>query len=269
MRFAPLTLAVPLALLALGACSAADQAPAGAGDPTVSPVKSDCPDCDPAGPNAFVQAGIGAGFYEVGDHWQVAWRYTSNPMIEMRDDVFLGTDVAQSEAFLFDYRVTAVDRDVFDNVLRDTVTVEVTQAAPAGAHADLYSPERIDQFEQKVVFTMNDLLEPVRETVYSRDYPHGKTVELDTKSSLKTGASLYPRTIPRLLVAHQVDAPAPALPADLKDIADAVVPGWDAETYLKVTFDNGDVVYWGKGDGRLWPFFTATADGAGLLVSYE
>lgn len=269
MRFAPLTLALPLALLALGGCSTAHKAPAGPGDPSISPVKSDCPDCDPAGPNAFVQAGVGAGFYAVGDHWQVAWRYTSSPMVEMRDDVFLGTDVAQSEAFLFDYEVTAVDRDVFDNVLRDTVTVQVTQATPAGAHADLFSPERIDKFEHKVVFTMNDLLEPVRETVFTRDYPHGKTVELDTKSSLKTGASLYPRTIPRLLVANQVDAPAPTLPADLKDIADAVVPGWDAATYLKVTLDNGDVVYWGKDDGRLWPFFTATADGAGLLVSYN
>lgn len=272
---------LPLAILlpALAACAGDGEKAPPTSDPaesTVSPVKSDCPDCDQAGPSAFVQAGVGASFYAKGDHWQVAVRFDSLPTAEKRDDVFLGEDVTASEVFLFDYAATAIDRDVFEveqgegtaKVLRDLATIEITQATPAGPNADLLSAERIDTYEKKVEFVMNDLLEPVRETVYSRRYPNGHEVDLDGKSSLKTGASLFPRTIPRLLTAGQ-DVPAPALPADLEDVADAFDPTWRDATYKRYDFENGDLVYWSVGRGHLWPFYSRTSQGHAVLVSWN
>ncbi|MCB9786861.1 MAG: hypothetical protein H6744_09230 [Deltaproteobacteria bacterium] len=235
----------------------------------VSAVKSDCPDCDPAGANAFVQAGLGSGFYALGDHWQVAFRYTQTPMAEKRDEVFLGSDVATSEVFLFDYVVTATDRDVFDNVLRQTATVSISQAVPGGPDAGLFSPERIDRHEQRLDFTLNDLLEPVSEVLYSRRAPHGKRVRLDGKSSLQTGASLFPHTIPRVLAAGAVDAVAPELPADLADVVDAMDSGWRDAAYRRYTFDNGDVVYWAVQRGQLWPFYAHTRQGHAALVAWN
>jgi hypothetical protein len=269
MRAAIRVLAVILAggLFACGGdATTPDKTPAGVVG-AVSPVKSDCPDCDPAGPNAFVQAGLGSGFYAVGDHWQVAFRYTQTPMAEKRDEVFLGADVATSEVFLFDYVVTATDRDIFDNVLRQTATVSVSQAVPSGPNAALFSPERIDLHEQRVDFTLNDLLEPVSEVLYSRRAPHGKAVRLDGKSSLQTGASLFPRTIPRVLASSAVDAVAPELPDDLADVVDAMDPDWRTATYRRYAFENGDVVYWSMQRGQLWPFYAQTRQGHAALVA--
>ncbi|MGM0574246.1 MAG: hypothetical protein ACQEXJ_00745 [Myxococcota bacterium] len=264
--------ALLLALAAVGFTACGEDTttqPAEEQEEPAAGVKTDCPDCDPAGPGAFEQTGVGDRFYAEGDHWQVAFRYVHEPMAEKRGDVFLGEDVADSEVFLFDYRVLRTDRDAFGDVLRDTATVEITQATPDGPHADLFSPERIDRFEHKVVFRLNDLLEPIAETIYDRNHPHGKRVRLDGESSLGAGASLYPRTIPRLLVEGAVDAPAPDLPVDLADVADAMDPAWRDATYQKYVFDNGDVVYWPRGRGHLWPFFVRTSQGAGVLVSWN
>lgn len=231
--------------------------------------KSDCPDCDPAGPNAFIQTGVGDGFYEVGDTWQVAFRYVHTPMAERRDDVFLADDVADSEVYLFDYVVRSLGRDVFDNVQRDTAVLEITQATPTGVNADLFSPERVDRYEHKIVFEMNDLLEPTYEIYYNKNYPHGKRTRLDTRSSLKQGASIFPRTVPRLLVEGAVEAPAPTLPADLADVVDAYGVGWRDATYKRYTFDNGDIVYWAQSSGKYWPFYVRTSQGVGVLVKWN
>lgn len=258
--------------LALGACGSSGDtdSPGGGGDtPAGAAAKADCPDCDPAGPNAFVQTGIGSGFYTVGDHWQVAFRYVHKPMAERRADVFLGTDVADSEAFLFEYDVTGVSQQVFDNVQREVATIEITQGTPAGPDGDLFTPERIDTYEHKVVFRMNDLLDPTSEKLFNREYPHGKLVHLDQKSSLQMGASLFPRTIPRLLVSGAVDAPAPELPADLEDIADAMVDGWRTRTYKRYTFDNGDLAYWTQDSDQYWPFYVRNVQGHGVLVGWN
>ena len=231
--------------------------------------KADCPDCDPAGPNAFVQAGVGSGFYQAGQSWQVAFRYNHSPRAEMRGDVFFERDTTTSEVYLFDYVVTATDKMVVDSVLRQTATVEVTQASPAGAEADLFGPERIDGNQQKVTFTMNDLLEPVSETITSRRYPNGKRVELDSKSSLRMGASIFPRTIPRLLVSGSTEGPAPEVPADLQDVLDALNPTWSVGTYRRYTFDNGDVVYWARDREQYWPFYVQNRQGEGVLVRWN
>jgi hypothetical protein len=233
-------------------------------DPTTSG-KSDCPDCDPAGPNAFIQTGLANAFYAAGQTWDVAVRYNQTPLSE-KGEVFLGEDLAASDVFLFRYTATGLSRAVFQNVMRDVVSVRITQATPS---SPLYSSERIDGFEHMVEFDMNDLLEPTRETTYSNDYPNGKTIELDTTESLRTGASLYPRTIPRLLVAGGVASPAPALPSDLADVADAEVPGWQSKSYLKYVFDNGDLVYWANDEGWLWPFYTQNAQAVTLLVRWN
>ncbi len=260
--------------LALGACGSTSGSDGGGDsgastDTGATASKADCPDCDPAGPNAFVQTGVGSGFYEAGDTWQVAFRYIHTPEAERRADVFLGEDVGISEAFLFDYVVDGLDREVFDNVQRDVATITVTQATPTGANGDLFSTDRIDTYEHKVVFTMNDLLDPTSEVLYGREYPNGKLVHLDQKSSLQMGASLFPRTIPRLLVNGAVDAPAPELPEDLADIADAMADGWRDRTYKRYTFDNGDLAYWSQDRDEYWPFFVRNAQGFGVLVGYN
>lgn len=247
---------------ALGACGDSGSKTA---EPTPVAGKSDCPDCDPAGPNAFVQTGVGQGFYTAGQSWQVAVRYNQTPLAE-KTEVFLGEDVATTDVFLFEYTVSGVSKAVFDNVRRDVVAIDIKQATPS---SDLYSSDRLDEFEHGVSFEMNDLLEPIRETTFSNDYPNGKTIELDATESLHTGASLYPRTIPRLLVNGGVASPAPELPSDLRDVADLSVPGWESKSYLKYTFPNGDVVYWAKDANWLWPFYTQNASAATLLVKWN
>ncbi len=257
-------------LLAWCVAACGEETPVGEGAPgALVGAKSDCPDCDPAGPNAFVQTGLGADFYGEGQSWQVAYRYNASPMAEMRDDVFLGEDEATSEVYLFDYRVTGLGQTVRENTLRQTVTVEISQATPTGPQGDLFAPGRVDTHEFGVSFIMNDLLEPLRETVYSRRYPNGKSVTLDPRASLRTGASVFPKTVPRLLVSGSVAAPAPELPADLRDIADQLQSGWDSALYKKHLFDNGDVVYWTVDEGHYWPFYTRTRAGEGLLVAWN
>ena len=248
--------------LALGACSDSGKTPE---DQTPNAGKSDCPDCAPGGPNAFIQTGVGTGFYQAGQTWQVAVRYNQTPLAE-KGDVFLGEDQAASDVFLFEYTATAVSKGVFGGVTRDVVAIDIAQATPS---SDLFTSERIDQFEKRVSFEMNDLLEPIRETTYSADYPNGKTIELDATESLHTGASLFPRTVPRLLVNGGVPSPAPELPGDLRDVADAVVPDWGSKTYIKYSFANGDVVYWAKDGNWLWPFFTQNAAASTLLVAWN
>ncbi|MBM4387412.1 MAG: hypothetical protein FJ088_06700, partial [Deltaproteobacteria bacterium] len=158
----------------------------------------------------------------------------------------------------------AVTKDIFENVMREVVEIEITQANPSGENADLFSPVRLDQHEYKLAFTMNDLLDPLTETFFNTEYPNGNTVEVTQKSNLNTGSSLYPHTVPRALVNGTKNALPPLLPPDLEDIASYFVPGYKEGEYFKFAFDNGDSVYWAK--GSLWPFYVATAQGEGILV---
>lgn len=259
-----LTLLATCLVAACGEGETAESGPAPA-----QAAKSDCPDCDPAGPNAFAQTQLGDGFYREGQSWQVAYRYNVPPTAEMRDDVFLGEDVASSEAYLFEYRVTGLGTTIRENTQRQTVTIRISQADSQGSHGDLFAPGRVDTYESAVEFTMNDLLEPMHEKVFSRRYPNGMHSELDPKASLRTGASVFPKTIPRLLVHGAVAAPAPELPEDLRDIADALRTGWDKALYKKLVFGNGDVVYWTVDGDEYWPFYTRTRAGEGLLVAWN
>jgi len=119
------------------------------------------------------------------------------------------------------------------------------------------------------------LLEPVAETLYNRQYPHGKRIEVDTKSRLQTGSSLFPHTVPRALVqpGYQPGAAVEMAP-QVEAAADAFVPGWRDRVYRKYTFDDvgelagrGDVVYWVEGE--LWPFYVRTDQGEGVLVAFD
>ncbi len=238
-------------------------------DPQVGAGKADCPDCDPSGPNAFKQANVADGFYAKGDTWQVAYRFNRVNLFEKREQLLFEDTILESEVYLFNYEVLSNDEDTFDNVKRELATIRVSQATPSGANADLFNAERLDTYEHKVEFMINDLLDPVEEVTFNRDYPNGKTIRLDAKSNLKTGASVFPRTIPRLLVNGGIDSPAPELPADLRDVVDAMMPSWSSMTYLKYVFDNGDTVYWAKEGDILWPFYVETTRGAGVLVSWR
>jgi hypothetical protein len=252
--------------------------------------KGDCPDCDEAGPGAFVQAGIASRFYAPGDTWQVAWQFhqradmSKAPTLNVDEDELAlgpGPEAARSvsEVFLFDYAVTGVSRRVFPieggaGVQREVATVEIVPGAPSGtAHPEVFSAQEIGRFEHKFVFEMNDLLEPVAETLFNRQYPNGLRIEVDSVSRLQTGSSLFPHTVPRVLVQPGYEPGAAIeMSPEVEAAADAFAPGWRDRTYRKYTFEDlgeaegrRDVVYWA--DGELWPFYVRSLEGQGVLIA--
>ena len=54
---------------------------------------------------------------------------------------------------------------------------------------------------------------------------------------------------------------------DLQAVADAMVPGWENQSYMKYEFANGDLVFWKS--GALWPFYVDSRQGYGLLVGQD
>jgi len=270
-------MAVVVGAALLCACSAG-----GSGEETEDPgkkvAKGDCPDCDPAGPSAFEQAGLGLRFYAPGDTWKVAYQFKQRNDMDREalkvqqlpeDPTELGmiqedARVELSEVFLFAYSVGKVEKVIIDNVQRDVALVKVEQAP--FADSGLYSQQRLDTHEYSLEFTLDDLLRPRSETFYNAEYPHGRTIEVDSESSLSgldQGSTLFPHTVPRILT-QATASTAPVMTAELEKAADAVLPGWRAASYLKYTFENGDVVFWMN--GQVWPFFVDGAQGYGLLV---
>lgn len=242
--------------------------------------KADCPDCDPSGGSAFAQAGFDVDFYAVGDNWAVAYQFKQRN--EMAREGISAQQVGQaadylptidenrqveiSEAFLFKYTVTKVDNRVIDNVQRDVAKIRVTQSAPADF--GLFSAQRLDTHEFALEFDLDDLLRPMSETFFNREYPNGKTIPVDRESSLSSleaGSNLFPHIVPRVLVnVSEANADAPAMTAELEAIADGMIPGWRTAKYAMYQFANGDVVYWAKGNP--WPFFVECQQGYALLT---
>jgi hypothetical protein len=265
------------ALAGLFACSSDDgQIKHEAPGKTVA--KGDCPDCDPAGPSAFEQADMGLRFYLPGDRWQVAYQFKiRNDMArealradQLPDDpselsmVQEDLQVTISDVFLFDYAVLSLSKRVVDNVLRDVAQVRVEQGISNSAQ---FSQDRIDTHEFALEFELDDLLRPLSETFYNREYPHGKRIEVDHVSSLsglESGSSLYPHVVPRVLTAGAT-GDAPAMTAELEAIADDAIPGWRELSFRKYEFANGDLVFWAQ--GQLWPFYVDCKQGYGLLIS--
>jgi hypothetical protein len=260
----------------LAACSASD------GERTQDPGKvvgkGDCPDCDPHGGSAFEQANMGLRFYVTGDAWKVAWQFKVRTDMaretlhadQLPDDpgelpsIQEERQVSLSPVYMFDYAVGQVDEQVIDSVQREVALIRVTQAPVA--RADLFSQERLDQHEFALEFALDDLLRPTRETYFNREYPNGKSVEVDSESSLSgldSGSSLFPHNVPRVLT-QGIEVDAPAMTADLEAAADAMVPGWRQAKYREFKFANGDLVYWAA--GALWPFYVDCQSGYGLLV---
>ena len=298
-------LVTALLATALG-CAGAQSDGNNAGD-SGQAAKGDCPDCDLAGPGALVQAGITDRFYAPGDSWKVGFQFNQRSDMNMNlvlnvpeSDLELGDSVQsatnRTDVFLFDYQVTSLRQDVFEpnaytKVKRDVAEIEVTAGHPSTVPAGLVSTQDIGAFEHKVVFEMNDLLDPVSETIYSRRYPNGLKVELEHKSRLETGSSPFPHTIPRVLVNETgyINGAEINISPELEALADATRPGWRSEVYFVFTFNNAetwvdeegvvklnvnfigepagyrDVVYWAPGD--LWPFYIRNDQGAGVLVS--
>lgn len=283
-----------LAVLALAAgCAAGEEAagPAWGGSGGGGPAgKADCPDCDAGGPGALVQAGLADRFYGVGEQWQVAWQFTQrgdhekqpvlhvDPLdLPLEDSAIAGR--SQSEVFLFDYAVTAVETRPFEipggRVQREVATVEITPGDPQGtAHPEVFSQQRLGRFEPKFRFEMNDLLEPVAETLFTRSHPNGLRIEVDRVSRLQTGSSLFPHTVPRVLVTPKKafgDDLAEGMTPEVAAAADAFAPGWRTRAFNLYTFEGvgeaegqADVVAWAQGD--MWPFYVRTDQGQGVLV---
>jgi hypothetical protein len=278
--------------LAVSAC-ASESAPAM--DPTdqekPAAGKADCPDCDDTGPGALVQAGLYDGFYEAGHTWRVAWQFTQRTDMEMKpvlhvDPLDLPAESSAlasrsvSDVFLFDYAVLGTAERIFTakdgtRVKRQVATIRIAPGDPAAtAHQEVFSAQEIGRFEPKFVFELNDLLEPVAETIFSRTYPNGRRIEVDSVSRLATGSSLFPHAVPRVLTGAVTvfgDDFADRVSPEVAAAADAFAPGWRSRTYNAYTFEGkgeiegqGDVVAWAKGD--LWPFYVKTDQGEGVLV---
>lgn len=261
---APWVVAVACLTAACASSQGLGTPPPTGGEPKITG-KGDCPDCDPGGGSAFEQTGMAERFYRTGDSFLVAFRFDHRSDMARTAPELTPDRTAASEVYLFRYRVLGVTRNVFDRVMREVAEIEVTQAAPVD-HADLFAPDRVDEHEPRLVFTLNDLLEPIEETLFNSEYPDGYTVEVNQKSSLNTGSSVYPHTIPRLLVQGSGSA-TPEVPADLADILAVFDPGWAGRTFERYDFDNGDVVFWARGD--LWPFFIRTGQGVGVLIRQD
>ncbi len=260
----PWTLAVALFTAACASSQGPATPPSSGGEPKVT-AKGDCPDCDPSGGSAFQQTGMADRFYRPGDTFYVAFRFDHRSDMAMAAPELATERKTASEVYLFRYRVLSVTKNVFDRVMREVAEIEVTQATPP-EHAELFAPDRLDQHEPRLVFTLNDLLDPIEETIFNPEYPDGYTVEVNQKSSLNTGSSVYPHTIPRILVQGS-GAAVPEVPPDLADILAVFDPGWQSRTFQRYDFENGDLVFWAKGD--LWPFYIRTSQGVGVLVRQD
>ena len=242
--------------------------------------KADCPDCDPSGGSAFAQAGFDIDFYRAGDNWAVAYQFKQRN--EMAREGIPAQQVGQqadhlpaidenrqveiSEPFLFKYEVTKVDNRVIDNIQRDVAKIRVIQTA--AMDLALFSTQRLDTHEFALEFDLDDLLRPVSETFFNREYPNGKTIPVDRESSLSSleaGSNLFPHIVPRVLVnVSQANSAAPAMTTELEAIADNMLPGWRTAKYAMYQFANGDVVYWAKGNP--WPFYVECQQGYALLT---
>jgi hypothetical protein len=279
MRLTMLTLLLALTVAFVG-CGSDDGGTKEEG-PGLTVAKGDCPDCDPAGPGAFEQADMGLRFYMGGDRWQMAYQF------KLRDDMARETlrnadlpddptdfamvqeerQVHVSDPFLFEYSVLKVDKRVIDNVQRDVCRIRVEQSETATAQ---FSQDRLDSHEYALEFEMDDLLRPVREIFYNRQYPHGKMVEVDKESSLSaldSGSNLYPHMVPRVLTTGDTVKGtdiAPLMTPEMEAIANELAAGWLNDDYTRYEFANGDVAFWAK--GKLWPFYMNSQQGYGLLV---
>ena len=230
--------------------------------------KADCPNCDPSGSTAFVQAGLETRWYRPGDKWHVAFQFQNRNDVN-KEDILLATqrdEWTKSGVFLFQYEALTASEDEFNNQIRDIISIGVRQVDPAEVNLDgagYFESERLDTHTHRVSFRMNDLTDALDITEYSRRYPNGRTTLAPSNAALSLNSNIFPVNVPRLLVGG-ADVTAPELPQDLRIIADSMDAGWAERTYKKYDFRNGDVVYWAK--GYLWPFFIENAQGRGLLI---
>jgi hypothetical protein len=281
-------------ILAISATGCGESTPpqeVDSGAPTLAG-KGDCPTCDEAGPGAMIQAGISDDFYAKGDSWLVAYQFTQRHDMAMdtvlkvpEDEIPMNFGVQsgrdRSPLFLFKYGVNRVHRQIFEleeggSVQREVATIQVLPGdvdnTPFG---ELFVQEPFTQLEEKLEFELNDLLDPVSETIFTKDYPNGKRIALSTKSRLKTGSSIFPHTVPRALVnPGYTPGINVELTPELASAADAFDPMWRERVYLTYRFNQvgeeegrGDLVYWAK--GFRWPFYVQTDQGAGVLLRFK
>lgn len=232
--------------------------------------KLDCPDCDPAGPNAFVQTGLGDQFYTQGESFKIAFRrleknfLTSRESLSNEPGVQLVANVS-SQIHLFGYTVTGLRKQDINNVVRDVVKFQITQATPPENLG--FSPERVDGFEKKLELEMDDLLYMVSVTRYTSTYPLGLTVVAGTNQPVNLPGSVFPAFVPDASV-KGVERSGSDIPLDtaFKQIADSMQPGWQSKTYLYFEFGANEIVFWQK--GHKWPFYIRNDHGESLLVEH-
>ena len=278
--------------LAVGMVACAPEATQESGGmETLSGAKGDCPTCDEAGPGAMEQAGISERFYVKGDAWIIAYQRTSRhdmamePVLNVEEsELPLGAGVQSNRdrtpLFLFNYQVDRVYRSLFPtlggkDVLREIASIIATPGDATNAPvAELFIHDDFTQLEPKLAFEMNDLLDPISETLYSKEYPNGKRIPLAGKSRLRTGSSIFPHSIPRALVAPTyVLGKSIEISPELETVLDVTNPDWREKTYLSYRFEGlgevesqGDKVYWEP--GTLWPFLIETDQGTGVLLRF-
>tara|TARA_B100000029_G_scaffold513469_1_gene613184 strand:+ start:1284 stop:2120 length:837 start_codon:yes stop_codon:yes gene_type:complete len=238
------------------------------GTSSLSGGKADCPDCDPSGPSAFIQAGLSSRFYATGDTFYVGWRYFDRN--DMDKSLRLADErVTMSDFYLFKYEVVSVDERIIDRTRRQVATIRISQAFPSqtagfASVSSLFANHALTRHQYRLTFEMDDLLRPISETLYSKQFPNGRTVQTDIDSSLNGNSDIFPRTIPRIYRSEGSDTML-QLPDELHQLTKTFFPSYEEQTVRQFKFkDNGDLVYWRDGD--LWPFFTRTRQGEGVLL---
>ncbi len=256
-----------LAALLLAGCAADTQAPVEVAetDNTAPGGKGDCVDCDPTGPSAFEQLGLGTGFWTPGQSWQVVYLLKTDDQVQMQPMGFGQEIRPNSGMVVLDFEVTELFTIEDGDVQRPAATIRISQTVADGSLRQFVEAVEIqaDDSTNEIALTMDDLFRPIGVTEFTEQNPNGRYFEQDGDSVVRNTSNGFPYVVPNVHL-DPATSVVPALPPELHVIAEDVRAGYDTEV-LSV-FELGDeTVYWAEGD--LWPFYVETPFAVGILTS--
>jgi len=268
-----LLLLASLTLLVGVACSEDSEPVDGSGETegTEAGGKEDCIGCDPEGPSAFEQLGLGDGFWQVGDSWQVVYLLKTDSRVQMQPMEFGQQERPDAGMTVLSFEVTEIYSVEVEGVLRPAATIVITQTQAAGQlrqHVEAVEIQADANVEQ-ISLVIDDLFRPISITEFDANHPNGLYIQADTDAIARSAGNGFPYVVPNVSVDHAT-APLPILPPELHVVAADMRQGYDTQDYAY--FDIGgfgsfasESVYWAQGD--LWPFYVETEFAAGILVS--
>lgn len=260
-----------LAALLLAGCASDDAAPVeGVGNgSTESGGKEDCVDCDPDGPSAFEQLGLGDGFWQPGDSWSVAYLLRTDDRVQMQPMEFGQAQRSDAGMVVLTFEVTDVFSVEVGGTLRPAATIAIEQTLADGTVQQHIEAVEIqaDSQTNRIELTIDDLFRPVGVTEFDASYPNGRYFEQGGSVARNT-TNGFPYVVPNVHL-DPTTTTLPVLPPELHVIAEEVRSGYEAETFKYFNMDgfgldSAEVLYWAEGD--LWPFYVETPFAVGVLI---